>query len=324
MKPDLKTALESLHAAIALSVPAEGDYLHAPLDYLLGDFKMANLPHYKTLQDIIDAMNPHAEISIGIGFETYKASIYDGINNAIATGGRFSFMLPLWDERNTHSFFLALSCKDGYLNMLIYYFGNALRLLGIDQLLANSFKDQLTGLFNARTMKRHVAENRKGSYLCLFDLNKFKDINDTFGHKIGDDVLTLTASFLISISSSNEVFYRRSGDEFMILFLRDDLAYAKSVIAKIEAYLEELSENALKHCPGLTCSASYGLLELQYPGGKDVIGLENQLKLTDLAMYQAKKAHKRMHIISFEDAQSILEKGDLDLRLAKLARSISR
>jgi len=110
----------------------------------------------------------------------------------------------------------------------------------------------------------------------------------------------------------------------MILFLRDDLAYAKSVIAKIETYLEELSENALKHCPGLTCSASYGLLELQYPGGKDVIGLENQLKLADLAMYQAKKAHKRMHIISFEDAQSILEKGDLDLRLAKLARSISR
>ena len=324
MKPDLKQALESLKSVICLSVDANDDVFAAPLVYLSGDFSIAELPNYGTLNDVFAAMDPMAEISIGIGFETYRTKIRESLASCAETGKNVSFMLPLWDAKKTHSFFMTAARDGDKLNMLLFLFGETTKMMGVDRLVADSFKDQLTGLFNARTMEQHVAANRRDGYLCFFDLNKFKAINDTYGHGVGDDVLCLIASFLISIASKNEVFYRRSGDEFMAIIFLHDYEYTLGLINRIEAYLESIPKVALKQLKGFECSASFGLLELRYEGGKEGIPLEERLKLIDLAMYQAKKGNRRYHLITHEDALEILEQGNLDERLKELAASIKR
>lgn len=85
-------------------------------------------------------------------------------------------------------------------------------------------QDSLTGLGNRRyfdeQLKRamHNANRqhtRVGLMLC--DLNKFKEINDTYGHKVGDDVLTHFAKALISCVRDSDSVFRFGGDEFAIL-----------------------------------------------------------------------------------------------------------
>lgn len=324
MDNDTKKKIESFHSLVLCDLPLEGDLFSAPLHYLLGDFDIAGLPHYRTLNAVIDAINPHAEVSIGIGFVTYCKRLRKGIEACRKPHHEASFMLPLWDEHSTHNFLMKVGNNGKALSLLFFYYEQSGISSDVDAMMANSFKDHLTGLFNRRTMKSHVEENAKDGYLCLFDLNKFKAINDTFGHNVGDEVLVAIGKYLIAISSENEVFYRRSGDEFMILFLKPDYEYAVSLINRIEAFLEQLPQNELKGHEGLECSASFGLLELKYPQGEEPLPGEVALSLTDLAMYQAKTAKKRLHYISHEDALSIVGKGDLQQRLNALAASISR
>ena len=324
MADTLKERFESLKTLVLCEVPIDKDPLHVPFHYVLGDFSIASLPHFESFLSVIDAINPHGEVSIGVGFDTYCQNIKDAIYECATSGKRATFMLPLWDETTTYNFMMTVIKEGNTLSALFIYFGDGTSFTNIDAMVADSFKDQLTGLFNRNTMRNHVSENRRDGYLVLFDLNKFKEINDNFGHAVGDEVLVLLAQYIISICTMDEVYYRRSGDEFMILSFVPDYAYTASLIEKLEAFLEGLHTGPLKQYPELRGSASFGVLELHYPRGEDIIGLENELKLTDLAMYQAKIAGERTHIITHKDALAILKEGNLDKRLKALAASIKR
>ena len=320
----LQSRLESLKTLILCEVPLQENPFTSTFSYVLGDFSFASLPHYQNLSEVIDAVNPHGEVSIGIGFDTYCQNIRDAVYECQISGKRATFMLPLWDEVTTHNFIMTVSKNERVLSVLFIYFGDKSLFTNIDQMVADSFKDQLTGLFNRSTMVNHVRENHRDGYLCLFDLNKFKYINDTFGHAAGDEVLISLAKYLIHISSMDEVYYRRSGDEFMILIFQHDINYVHRLIQKIESFLEAIHENDLKAYEGLRCSASFGILELLYPDGGEGLGTEIEFKLVDLAMYQAKAAGVCTHLITYEDARRILESGNLDERLKTLVSSIRR
>ena len=323
MEQSARQTIESFNSLVLCDLPLGEDLFATPLHYVLGDFDIANLPHYRTLNAVIESIDPHAELSIGIGFIALCDKIRNGIKTCADQGVSYSIMLPLWDEHATHNFMMKASRSEGHLNLLFFYYERSGTTSEMDAVVAGSYKDQLTGLFNRRTMKEHVSQNHKNGYLCLFDLNKFKEINDTFGHALGDEVLTLIGEYLISIATENEVFYRRSGDEFMFLSFLHDRSYADNLITKIENRMEELSTKDLSAYPGLKCSASFGILELVYDDGSN-IDAETELKLTDLAMYQAKRAGKRSHYIDHDDALRILEQGNLDERLNALAASIKR
>ena len=324
MNSDPKSIIESFESIVLCDVSLEGDVFQNPLNYLVSDFGIVSLPHFLTLNAVLNAINPHAEVSIGIGFEAYKKSIIKGIKYCKTPGKEYSFLLPLWDEYSTYNFVAKVIAAGDRLNILFFYYDRSGSASMMDSILASNFKDQLTGLFNRQTMKEHVAANRRDGYLCLFDLNKFKVINDTFGHEIGDEVLVNVAKYLISISSEDEVFYRRSGDEFMILFFKHDLRYVQELISRIEVYLRQLHTKDMKHCPSLRASAAFGVVELLYPDGEEIIDSEILLKLTDLAMYQAKTAKKISNLITYKEAKDIIAAGNLNERLRTLAASISR
>ncbi|MFD2443332.1 EAL domain-containing protein [Bacillus sp. CGMCC 1.16607] len=105
-----------------------------------------------------------------------------------------------------------------------------------------AFHDQLTGLFNRRSLLDHLQEeillakqsNREFALLTI-DLDRFKYLNDTLGHLIGDEILKSVARRLSSMKVNDTKVYRQGGDEFMLLLChtnRSDAArFAERILA---------------------------------------------------------------------------------------------
>lgn len=87
-----------------------------------------------------------------------------------------------------------------------------------------SLHDQLTGLRNRNSLDETMAQvfaaadrNTHSVGIMLMDLNKFKEINDTYGHAVGDEVLKETATRLKQVARSDEMLFRIGGDEFLLI-----------------------------------------------------------------------------------------------------------
>lgn len=76
-------------------------------------------------------------------------------------------------------------------------------------------RDPLTGLYNRYGAYRHFGHNRPGLMVYL-DLDHFKEINDTYGHERGDQVLQETANALRSCFRKDDILVRMGGDEFVV------------------------------------------------------------------------------------------------------------
>lgn len=91
-------------------------------------------------------------------------------------------------------------------------------------------RDTLTGLLNRRTFEATFAKRRNaiapagpaapgtpGNWLAIMDIDRFKTINDTFGHLFGDEVLLLVARLMFETFRSTELVYRFGGEEFVVM-----------------------------------------------------------------------------------------------------------
>jgi len=110
-------------------------------------------------------------------------------------------------------------------------------------------RDHLTGLYNRRyfdeTLNDHIAAaNRyeRDLSLVLFDLDGFKQINDTRGHPAGDDVLRQFAGILKSTARKADIICRYGGDEFAVILPETGRAEAHTFVARVIQSLEALGE----------------------------------------------------------------------------------
>ncbi len=150
------------------------------------------------------------------------------------------------------------------------------------------FTDPLTGLLNRRglfdTLDALIQTNKK-FYLCYLDLNKFKFINDTYGHTIGDNVLRFFTNEVQRLTQSMpNTFARMGGDEFIIVFKNDiseeEITNAFSVIHTSLQTAKIVSDDQFK--------ISFSIGMAQYPrDGKTVDDLINH---ADKNMYMHKQA----------------------------------
>ena len=108
----------------------------------------------------------------------------------------------------------------------------------------NATLDELTGLGNRRGLEARVLEesayakrHREPFALLLLDLDRFKAINDRFGHEEGDRVLVHFADALRAVSRGEDVAFRFGGDEFVLLLRACDAARAMEVGARLRSYL---------------------------------------------------------------------------------------
>jgi diguanylate cyclase (GGDEF)-like protein/PAS domain S-box-containing protein len=148
--------------------------------------------------------------------------------------------------------------------------------------------DFLTGLFNRRRFEQelqlHVERmDRYGEAgaVLLIDLDHFKEVNDTLGHKAGDDLLKGIASLLRQRSRRTDVLARLGGDEFGLLLPHADLEQARQLADELVKALR--GHAATLGSEEIQTAASIGVAPLAGLSGTEA------LAYADLAMYEAKE-----------------------------------
>ncbi len=160
-----------------------------------------------------------------------------------------------------------------------------------DDLQQQVITDYLTGILNRRGfMDRFESEihlsQRYGSALSLiwFDLDKFKEVNDQFGHHVGDEVLRRISQEAQAAIRQVDIFARMGGEEFCVLMPQTRQDGAVEVAEKLRQVIEQCK------CPGdVTVTASFGVAEHIVGEGPD-----HFLKRADNALYHSKESGRNL------------------------------
>jgi diguanylate cyclase len=153
-----------------------------------------------------------------------------------------------------------------------------------------SYTDPLTGAWNRRYLSDNfqpiISANRNtgvNTYFAVFDIDKFKGINDTYGHGYGDLLLQCASIEFNSIVREGEIFVRLGGDEFAML-LSGELPHTRLTEA-----ISGVQRRALEQGPKLKTvpTMSVGFTRIQ---PEDRLSHDDAYKLADEAAYIAKKA----------------------------------
>ena len=146
--------------------------------------------------------------------------------------------------------------------------------------------DTLTGLLNRRSFRDAVDDSarlRSGNAMLLFiDLDRFKQVNDTLGHVVGDALVSAVASRLRSVAQPEDILGRLGGDEF-VLFRGASLAQAEAEVVAA-TIIRRLSQPYDLDGQRITVGASIGIA-LTAEAERDV---DQMLREADLALYRAK------------------------------------
>ena len=123
--------------------------------------------------------------------------------------------------------------------------------------------------------------------LVFLDLDRFKDINDKFGHATGDQVLINFAALMKKSFRSSDVFARIGGDEFAVLMSNTSQAQAEVAIEKFSGLLREYYQH---QCPQYVVEYSYGIVEFDQNRHDSI---ETLLEDGDTLMYQLKRSKNK-------------------------------
>jgi diguanylate cyclase (GGDEF)-like protein len=168
--------------------------------------------------------------------------------------------------------------------------------------------DTLTGILNRHMLNNYLIEckenylkNKENCAVMFIDLDNFKNINDAFGHNVGDDALKLSANKLkASVRQSDNVF-RYGGDEFIILFKNINKKELNGFANRImEQFIEPLEVGVLE----VYTSPSIGIS--LYPDDSNEI--ENIIRNADAAMYRAKSTGKNTYKFFSKDIDAALKR----------------
>jgi diguanylate cyclase (GGDEF)-like protein len=161
----------------------------------------------------------------------------------------------------------------------------------LDRTTARSLQDPLTGQWNRRCLHEKLREeiDRAGRYqtqfsIVMVDLADFKDVNDKFGHTVGDMVLIEISAFLSANLRASDSFFRYGGDEFIALLPETGREEAQAMMERIKKDMSErtwsgeavrvLMDSGIATCPA---------------DGADVDSL---IRLADLRLYEQKRKRK--------------------------------
>lgn len=154
-------------------------------------------------------------------------------------------------------------------------------------------RDGLTGLYNAATVKMKIHEallslrEKEGVHLLLLmDIDNFKQINDTFGHRFGDQVLKEVSHTLQKKFRRDDILGRLGGDEFVVLLT--NAAEYEAMEPVFSDLCKKLKKTYMKDGKSVTISASFGIVEAPKYGKT----FHDLYEKSDRILYEVKKNQK--------------------------------
>lgn len=160
-----------------------------------------------------------------------------------------------------------------------------------------SVTDSMTGLLNRRGFLEKVGEFAgKPATLVMLDIDRFKRINDRFGHDAGDRTITAVGAALSEATPPGHVSARLGGEEFAVFLVNTNVAtarlFAESLRELIAFRLRGLND------PAETVTASFGVADARE-------GIGEALRLADQALYAAKNSGRNRVCVSEANVRSI-------------------
>jgi diguanylate cyclase (GGDEF)-like protein len=169
---------------------------------------------------------------------------------------------------------------------------NSVTLAGeayIEEIVGLSFRDALTGLFNHTYFYQQIDLEvrrfvRYGAIvsLLLIDIDDFKEVNDTYGHREGDVILAAMGRTLMRVARDSDVCCRYGGEEFAVILPLTDVHKASTIANRLKTELLERLPN------GLTVTVSIGVASC----GIKIKTYPDLVEKADAALYQAKRSGK--------------------------------
>lgn len=152
-------------------------------------------------------------------------------------------------------------------------------------------RDPLTGCLNRRAFFEQIEPSLKEArqngapFSCLMlDIDRFKSVNDTYGHATGDRVIQEVAKKLVTASRTKDLICRYGGEEFCVALPNADLAQASVVAERIRHAIEQQCGPAIREIPGFHVTVSLGVATLD-----DTSSVVQTIEAADQALYRAKR-----------------------------------
>jgi diguanylate cyclase (GGDEF)-like protein len=156
-----------------------------------------------------------------------------------------------------------------------------------------AYRDSITKTFNRNGMLHYIKsfKGKRPHAVLYIDLDHFKEINDTWGHETGDQLLRTATRRIRQATGNSDLIFRVGGDEFIVLVKTKEEVHAQKIASAI---LEQLSRPIGIEDRSMILSASIGV-SISRRGMR--LGL-NLIKEADLAMYDAKQSGRNQIVIS--------------------------
>jgi diguanylate cyclase (GGDEF)-like protein/PAS domain S-box-containing protein len=168
-----------------------------------------------------------------------------------------------------------------------------------EMLTKSATTDPLTGLANRLLMRDRLDYEidalRTGEGLLavmLLDLDRFKSVNDTLGHTVGDDLLRLIATAVAGVVPPDAMVARLGGDEFLVIASGLHRPEIDELAARIADAVARVSDRLFADEPGVDVTASVGTASTSNPGTAP----EDLIRAADQAMYDTKRGRRRIHV----------------------------
>lgn len=218
--------------------------------------------------------------------------------DAINKGEIHRFIAKPWD-RDQLLEHVRQGLESSRLKQLNYLLAQELKVKNDDLIAANAelknlaIRDQMTSLYNHAEFQRSIdrqiklfRRDRQPFCLALGDIDDFKNVNDTYGHPTGDDVIiTVARIFLDSLREEVDTSYRYGGEEFALILRNTNDDAGELVVART---LKQIAERVVETSAGdLSVTMSFGVGQYLPDWSK-----EDFVSKVDQALYHAKRTGK--------------------------------
>jgi len=178
-------------------------------------------------------------------------------------------------------------------------------MLERSELVKQAGSDPLTGAANRRTFDavferavQHALEHRHRISLIEFDLDRFKEINDTHGHAVGDAVLCQVTKIATGMTRKDDLFARLGGDEFAILLPDSDSREALHLAERVQEALHHSAAKVDFPIPTLSIGISSYAPDQDGDFTAPLLDAASLMRAADVAMYRAKQRGRNQIVCS--------------------------